>query len=132
MQNGFGFVSHHYHFPGSPFYWEMQPCLQQEWFPWGLLFRIRCFFLSGSLFRFNLKFIYSDSAFIEKCLMGSDSGKGRLMKTGERRASGILTFTLVIFLLVFWIFSYNHTLYQMLLFFFENYWMLLHQLNQSL
>lgn len=77
------------------------------------------FVISIQLVIYLLGFCFDSNR--EKCLMGSDSGKGRLMKTGERRASGILTFTLVIFLLVFWIFSYNHTLYQMLLFFFENY-----------
>lgn len=41
-------------------------------------------FLSGSIFRFLL------------CLMRSDSGKVLLLKTGESRASGILSFTLVI------------------------------------
>lgn len=57
----------------------------------------------------------------EKCLMGSDSGKERLMKTGERRASGILTFTLVIFLLVFGFLVREPYSLPNVLFFFENY-----------
>lgn len=77
------------------------------------------FVISIQLVIYLLGFCFDSNR--EKCLMGSDSGKGRLMKTGEPRASGILTFTLVIFLLVFGFLVREPYSLPNVFFFFENY-----------